>query len=54
MSCQTIYKRDNVRQCTTNDLHNVTKHNIHGTEIKNYKIIQYPQAQNLANTHWHG
>ena len=36
--------------CSTNDSHSFTKH-INGTESKNYKKIQYPQAQNPANTH---
>ena len=39
---------------STNDLHNFTKkHNIYKRyRKKNYKIIQYTQAQNLVNAHY--
>ena len=45
--CTTLYSSF----FSTNDLHSFTRH-INDTERKNYKITQYPQVQNVANTHY--
>ena len=46
----TLPRKQNV--FSGNNWHSFKKHNINGTERNNCKIIQYPQAQNLANTHY--